>query len=185
MPGIHIDRKLLAAYVTAYKTLRGEFGSASEPDLVALLRIPGLAETGNGEIAPEDQERARKLLERVTIEAMERLNEMRAREGEALGHDLKTRLARLESLNESLTRLTQRVPKWYQHRLEARVRELTGSTDLDGARLAQEVAYLASRSDATEELIRFQSHLVQVKAAVGGKLGSGEETGLSPSRNEP
>jgi uncharacterized protein (TIGR00255 family) len=161
--GLLLDRKLLAAYIAAYRTLREEFGSASEPDLVALLRIPGLAMVGNGEILPEDLERVRQLLERVTTEALESLNEMRAREGEDLGRDLKTRLARLESLTESVASLTERLPKFYQHRLEGRLRELMGSTELDGVRLAEEVAYLASRSDTTEELTRFRSHVAQVK----------------------
>ena len=83
--GLLLDRKLVAAYVAAYRTLREEFGAASEPDLVALLRIPGLAMVGNGEISPEDFERVRQLLERVTTEALESLNEMRAREGEEIG----------------------------------------------------------------------------------------------------
>lgn len=52
--GLLLDRKLLAAYIAAYRTLQEEFGSASEPDLVALLRIPGLATSGNGEISPQD-----------------------------------------------------------------------------------------------------------------------------------
>ena len=94
---------------------------------------------------------------------------MRDREGEDLGQDLKKRLARLESLTESVTHLAERLPKLYQHRLEARLRELMGSTELDGARLAEEVAYLASRSDTTEELTRFRSHFAQVQAAAGGQ----------------
>ena len=171
-----LDRKLLAAYIAAYRTLCEEFGSASEPDLVALLRIPGLATPGNGEIAPENLERVRRLLERVTTEALESLNEMRAREGEDLGRDLKARLARLDSLAESVSSLTERLPKCYQHRLESRLRELLGSAEVEGARLAEEVAYLASRSDTTEELTRFRSHVAQVKqllaecSEVGKKL---------------
>jgi len=161
--GLLLDRKLLAAYVAAYQTLRQEFGCASEPDLVALLRIPGLATPGNGEIPPQDLERVRSLLERVATEALESLNEMRAREGEDLGRDLKARLDRLESLTEGVASLAERLPKLYQHRLESRLKELMGSTELDGARLAAEVAYLASRSDTTEELTRFRSHVSQVK----------------------
>jgi uncharacterized protein (TIGR00255 family) len=158
-----LDRKLLAAYVAAYRTLREEFGSAAEPDLVALLRIPGLAAPGNGEISAQDLERVSRLLERVTTEALESLNEMRTREGEDLGRDLKARLAQLESLTEAVASLAERLPKLYQHRLEGRLRELMGNTELDGARLAAEVAYLASRSDTTEELTRFRSHVAQVK----------------------
>jgi uncharacterized protein (TIGR00255 family) len=161
--GLLLDRKLLAAYIAAYRTLQAEFGSASDPDLVALLRIPGLAMSGNGEISPQNLERVRCLLERVTTQALESLNEMRAREGEDLGRDLKTRLARLESLTEGVASLAERLPRLYQHRLESRLRELMGSTELEGARLAAEVAYLASRSDTTEELIRFRSHVAQVK----------------------
>jgi uncharacterized protein (TIGR00255 family) len=174
--GLLLDRKLLAAYVAAYRTLREEFGSASEPDLVALLRIPGLATAGNGEIPPRDLELVRRLLERVATEALESLNEMRGREGEDLGRDLKARMARLESLTEGVATLAERLPKLYQHRLEGRLRELMGSTELDGARLAAEVAYLASRSDTTEELTRFRSHVAQVKqlleqsSEVGKKL---------------
>jgi len=161
--GLLLDRRLLAAYVAAYQTLRQEFGCASEPDLVALLRIPGLATPGNGEIPPQDLERVRSLLERVATEALEGLNEMRTREGEDLGRDLKARLDRLESLTEGVASLAERLPKLYQHRLENRLKELMGSTELDGARLAAEVAYLASRSDTTEELTRFRSHVSQVK----------------------
>jgi uncharacterized protein (TIGR00255 family) len=174
--GVRLDRKLLAAYVAAYRTLQGEFGTACEPDLVALLRIPGLALAGNGEISAEDRERVRQLLARVTTDALEDLNRMRGREGEDLGRDLKARLARLESLSESLTRLTERLPKAYQRRLEGRLRELMRSSEVDGVRLAEEVAYLASRSDTTEELTRFRSHLTQVRqlleesSEVGKKL---------------
>ena len=161
--GLVIDRKLLSAYAAAFQTLREEFGSASEPDLVALLRVPGLATPGNGEISPQDLERVHSLLERVATQALESLNEMRGREGEDLERDLKARLARLETLTEDVATLAERLPKLYQRRLESRLRELMGSTDLDGARMAQEVAYLASRSDTTEELTRFRSHLTQVK----------------------
>jgi uncharacterized protein (TIGR00255 family) len=160
--GLLLDHKLLASYIAAYRTLREEFGSAAEPDLVALLRIPGLATSGNGEISLQDLERVRGLLERVASQALVSLNEMRAREGEDLGRDLKTRLARLESLTESVASLADRLPKLYQHRLQGRLKELMGSTELDGARLAAEVAYLASRSDTTEELIRLRSHVAQV-----------------------
>jgi uncharacterized protein (TIGR00255 family) len=161
--GLLLDRKLLAAYATAFRALREEFGAAAEPDLVALLRVPGLATPGNGDLSPHDLERVRSLLERVATEALVSLNAMRDREGEDLGRDLEARLARLETLTGQVATLAERLPKLYQHRLEARLRELMGSTELDGARLAAEVAYLASRSDTTEELTRFRSHVAQVK----------------------
>jgi uncharacterized protein (TIGR00255 family) len=65
----------------------------------------------------------------------------------------------------------------YQQRLQKRISELTSRTgqsiELDPTRLAQEVAYLADRSDITEELARLRSHVEQFREA----LGSNEEVG--------
>jgi len=171
---LQLDRRLLAAYVAAYQTLRKEFGGASEPDLVALLRIPGVV-VANGEMSSTELERIQPLLEHVTREALERLNEMRAREGEALECDMRARLSRLEALTERVGQLSACVPQAYRERLESRVRELLGSVELDGARLAQEVAYLVSRSDITEELTRFRSHLDQVKHLLEGSAEVGKK----------
>lgn len=160
---LRLDRKLLEAYVSALQELRAMFGFTAEPDTVALLRIPGLVATGNGEISAEGLARIQEVLERAAVESLERLNEMRAREGKTLEQDLRSRLERLRTLAEAIGRLAETVPRHYQMRLEKRIREMLGSVGLDAARLAQEVAYLASHSDVTEELTRFRSHLDQAK----------------------
>jgi uncharacterized protein (TIGR00255 family) len=171
--GLEIDRKLLAAYLKGYQTLKKEFGSSGEPDLMALLRVPGLVGSGNGEMTAEKFEAARPALEGAVKEALERLNDMRAREGAALERDLQTRFSNLEKLRESISQLAEKAPQYYKQRLEGRIRDLAGSAEMDGGRLAQEVAYLASRSDVAEELTRFQSHLDQV----GHLMKEGSEVG--------
>jgi len=173
---VEIDRKLLAAYFKAYQTLKLEFGATTEPDLMALLRVPGLVVTGNGEMSPEKFDLLRLLLERGMAQALAALNEMRAREGESLERDLLARFERLEALREGVSELAAKAPQYYKQRLEGRIRDLAGSGEMDSGRLAQEVAYLASRSDVAEELTRFQSHLDQVRqlmkesSEVGKKL---------------
>jgi uncharacterized protein (TIGR00255 family) len=98
---------------------------------------------------------------------------MRSREGEILGRDLRLRLDSLRSLTKEVSQLARRVPALYQRRLESRIQEMLHGAELDAARLAQEVAYLAARSDITEELTRFQSHLDQVRHLLeeGTELG--------------
>jgi uncharacterized protein (TIGR00255 family) len=156
--------------------LKQEFGAAAEPDLVALLRVPGLVVTGNGDMAPEVFDRIRQMLEAAVAEALAKLNDMRAREGESMERDVLSRLARLEALRVTVSRLAEKAPQYYKQRLEGRIRELAGSGEMDSGRLAQEVAYLASRSDIAEELTRLQSHLDQVRqllaesSEVGKKL---------------
>jgi len=160
---LEIDRKLLAAYLKGYQMLKQEFGAGAEPDLMALLRVPGLVSSGNSEMAPEKVESLLPVLERAAVQALEKLNEMRAREGASLERDLLSRLARLEAFRRTISHLAENAPLFYKQRLEGRIRDLAGSAELDEGRLAQEVAYLASRSDIAEELTRFQSHLDQIR----------------------
>jgi uncharacterized protein (TIGR00255 family) len=173
---LQLDRKLLDAYVATLQELRQELGVASEPDLVALLRIPGMVTPGHSEFSEQESERWREGLERVARQALERLNEMRAQEGEALERDIRARLERLAALAASIGQLAEDVPALYRGRLEKRLQEMLGNVELDGARLAQEVAFLASRSDIAEELTRFRSHLDQAQhlleegSEVGKKL---------------
>ena len=170
---IQLDDKLLGAYVAACQKLREAYGFTAAPDPVALLRIPGMVATGNSEIPPEELERLGEMLEKVTVKALEHLNEMRSREGEILGRDLRLRLDNLQRLTEEVSRLARRVPALYQRRLESRIQEMLHGAELDAARLAQEVAYLAARSDITEELTRFESHLDQTRHLLeeGTELG--------------
>lgn len=175
-PGrLQLDRNLLRAYVDACREMRNEFDVTSEPDVVSLLRIPGVVAAGNGEISPEELGRIQQALELVATETFKRLNEMRAREGEALEGDLRDRLGRLGTLVEAIDKLAGRVPPLYRRRLEKRVREMVADVELDAARLAQEVAYLASHSDITEELARFRSHLEQAKRLLEGSSEVGKK----------
>jgi uncharacterized protein (TIGR00255 family) len=171
---LQLDRRLLAAYIATYQVLQREFGTGAEPDLMQLMRAPGLVATSD-ERAPEELERIRQMLERVVAEALEKLNEMRVQEGESLERDLRARLARLEALRAGVSKLAEKVPQHYRQRLESRLRDLNVSVEIDGGRLAQEVAYLASRSDITEELTRFQSHLNQLHQLLKGNSEVGKK----------
>ena len=176
---LHINRELLNAYVAAFRELRGEFGLTSDPDVLALLRVPGMVTAGNGQLSPEELEHIRQGLEKVVTDALTRLNEMRALEGDALEKDMRARLARLESLGAGIEKLARNIPSFYQRKLQGRVKELAqelpeGSA-IDSARLAQEVAYLASRSDITEELTRFRSHLQQAGQLLDGGVEVGKK----------
>ncbi len=169
---LELDRNLLDAYVRACRELRTELNCAGDPDPVALLRIPGVI-ASNGEISEKELSRIQKALEKVMAESLVKLNEMRASEGALLEQDIRSRLARLEELRKGVAKLAKRFPKYTQQRLENRLGELLGAVHIDQARLAQEVAYLSSRSDIAEELTRFESHLIQARQL----LSEGSEVG--------
>ncbi|MEE9435234.1 MAG: DUF1732 domain-containing protein, partial [Candidatus Adiutricales bacterium] len=54
-----------------------------------------------------------------------------------------------------------------KERLEERIRELTQDLELDQARLNQEAAHIADRSDITEEIVRLRSHFDQSRTCIG------------------
>jgi uncharacterized protein (TIGR00255 family) len=159
---LKVNRELLKAYVTVCREVREELGAASEADVVQLLRIPGVLSSAS-ELTEKELAGVRKILEPVMEGVLETLNAMRDREGAALEKDLLERLDHLEVLRKAIAKQARRIPQYAQQRLENRLHELLGAVHVDASRLAQEVAYLASRSDITEELTRFQSHLVQAR----------------------
>ena len=170
--GLQLDRNLLEAYLKACQSIRQEFGLTAEPDLVALLRIPGVV-AGESELDEAERGQIKRVLEQCLAGALKRFNEMREREGGALERDLKARLKTLEELRETVSSLSASMAPAFRKRLEKRVRELLEGVGMEPARIAQEVTALAMRSDITEELTRFKSHVDQAKRL----LKEGKETG--------
>jgi len=85
------------------------------------------------------------------------------------------RIGQIEQQIPVIENLAERLTDSYRARLQKRVAELLArdgqSIELDAGRLAQEVAYLADRSDISEEIARLRSHLVQFGETV---VASGE-----------
>ncbi len=100
-------------------------------------------------------------LSNILAEAIRTLTEMREKEGETLKRDLTARLELIAGFLEGIAGKSPQVVLDYQKRLTDRVRELTGGMVVDEARLLQEVAIMAEKSDITEEIVRFRSHIDQ------------------------
>ena len=102
---------------------------------------------------------------------------MRESEGAALAQVLEGQLSEIEQLTHAARDCaTKRAPRMNE-RLRAGIDRLMQNSDgLDEARLAQEMALLAVRSDITEEIDRLLAHvtaahdLLRAKGAVGRKL---------------
>ena len=172
-PGaLRLDRSLLKAYLDACREIRQEYALSAEPDLVALLRIPGVV-TGGAEFASEEIEIIERLAKQVLSEAIERLNQSRAREGEALACDLRARLEKLEQLGGEVGEFAASILPAFRARIEKRLRDLALEQPLEPARIAQETAALALRVDIDEEITRFRTHVQQAKRLldVGGEVG--------------
>lgn len=114
-------------------------------------------------------------LSKALDEAMGTLMEMREKEGESLQRDLTARLSLIDGVLEAIAGRVPQVVCEYQKRLSERIRELTGGMTLDESRLLQEVAIIAEKSDITEEIVRFRSHIGQFTDLLTTGDGSGRK----------
>jgi uncharacterized protein (TIGR00255 family) len=90
----------------------------------------------------------------------------RRREGGRLARDMQARTSRLQAMAQRIRRQLPHALRALRRQVEERLERLMGGGELDQARVAQEVAMLADRSDITEELVRLESHLAALRAAL-------------------
>jgi len=165
-----VDVALAEAYARAFEELRARLGL---PGAVTLADVAGADGVLRLDEPALDLEAARGALRSALGVALDALVAMRAREGEALARDLAGRLDGVEALVARAAALVPETVEHHRARLAERVQELTRGIALDPARLAQEVALFADRTDVTEEVTRLRSHLAQARAL----LASGEPAG--------
>ncbi|WP_242361543.1 YicC/YloC family endoribonuclease [Anaeromyxobacter sp. SG17] len=167
-----VDVQLAEAYARAFAELQVRLGLAAGATLADILAADGVVRLDERDV---NLDGAREALRAGLGAALEALVEMRAREGEALARDLAARLATVEALAARVAVLAPQAVEHHRARLEERLAELTRGVALDPARLAQEVALLADRSDVAEELTRLASHAAQVRALLGGGEPAGRK----------
>ena len=163
-----LNRQLVAAYVQAFRAAAIEAGIAAEPDLNAVLRLPGALDSN---AAPADAELTPAVLAKIN-EALLNLNRMREEEGRAMDRELRERLAHLQSGCTEVRKHRETVLKTYSERLKSRLQEWLGAS-VDSDRIVQEAALLADRSDIQEELVRLENHVQHFLGLLdaGGEVG--------------
>src|SRR5947207_3294185 len=166
-----INRPLIAGFVNAMKLLQQEFNLQGDPDINVIARLPGAMQPAKDGL---DATMATGI-DAAVDEALDELEQMREREGEALKTEMLMRVDRIAQQVPVIETAAERLTDVYRTRLQKRVGELLTrdgqAAEVDSARLAQEVAYLADRSDISEEIVRLRSHLVQFGETV---ISSGE-----------
>ena len=161
-----LNRPLIAGYVNALKQLQQDFDIAGELDINVLARIPGALQPARNGI----DDRIVNALDAAVDQALDELERMREQEGETLKAELRERVMKIEALVPTIEAAAAGLADAYRLRLQKRIGELLNRggqvVEIDPARLAQEVAYLADRSDVSEEMVRLRSHLTQFQEAL-------------------
>ena len=164
-----LNRPVVMAALAAWTTLRDEFGVSGAFDLQTLMRVPGVFESaGRGGGIDEAGMAA---VDGALGLALTALDAERRREGGLLRDDLVSRVSRMSSTVAKIREVAAATPDALQKKLAERVQQLVTQVTLDPARIAQEAAFLADRSDITEEIVRLEGHLAHAQTLLAEKEG--------------
>lgn len=170
-----LNRPLIAGFIQVMREMQKEYSLAGEPDVNVLARLPGAMQVSRAGVSDE----MLKGVEQALDQALSELEAMRVREGAALAAEMSSRLDEIERHLPTIEALTGEQVDAYRARVNRRISELLARdgleiVQLDQGRLAQEVAYLADRSDISEEVARLRSHVSQFRAALAEEGDTGK-----------
>ena len=163
-----LNRELVGGYIAAFRAAAAEFSVASEPDLNAILRIPGALDTSSNDA---DAQLEAAVMSKAG-EALDLLNQMREQEGRSIARELRERMAHLVEAGKGVHQHRRAVLQHYTEKLHSRLQEILGST-VDKERVLQEAALLVDRSDIQEEIVRLENHVQHFLGLLdqGGEIG--------------
>lgn len=160
-PVIRFDEENARQYIDASRELAHMMNSTEALSLDVLAQMEGVFYQEEQE---QDIERAKSILAEALAEALGQLNQARAQEGEVLAQDIADRIA---EMRDALATVEQRLPELaaaHTQRLRDRVVELNADVAVPEERLAIEIALMADKMDVNEEVVRLNSHFVQVES---------------------
>jgi len=156
-----INESLLRTYFEQIQSIGNSLGVAT-PSLDQFLGLPGVVQEDRF-LSEEHAKIAEEIVLRSVGEAIAELQAMRQVEGESMRKDLSANLELLQVEIAAVEELAPTVVKHYRQKLTERIGKVMCENNfvLDTADLTREIALFADKSDVSEEIVRFRSHLVQ------------------------
>lgn len=178
-PDVQLNDPFIDALSAALEQARARGVIAGPLNAGDLVRIPQALvirerqeATAADSIEPTAFERG--VLDAVN-DALAALDAMRLREGEALGADLESRRDRLRRLIDQVAAAADAGRAEREQQLGERIKELGAEGVMDPALIAQEIVRFVARSDITEEIVRFRTHLEHWQALVESREPCGRK----------
>ncbi|MFH1077339.1 MAG: YicC/YloC family endoribonuclease [Pseudomonadota bacterium] len=169
--GLRLNLKLAESYLTLANRIKDAFAINEPVPFSAVLGCDGVIafealEFSGDSLWPQ--------VEAGIIKALDAVSNMKLIEGENLRIDLVERLAFMERRIDIIKERSSGLAELHYKKLKERISRMSKDVcALDENRLIQEVAYIADKSDVTEELVRLGSHISQFYSAIDseGALG--------------
>jgi uncharacterized protein (TIGR00255 family) len=169
---VNLNMDIARDYFETLKRLKEEFNLESPVTLKNLIGFRDIfTPPSETKLSPEFLNH----VEKTFLEALAVLAGMRQEEGLSMFQDMKMRLKAIAEVLENIQSRAPQTVSEYQKRLSDRIKELTEGYTIDEARLAQEVAIMAERTDITEEIVRMHSHIGQFEALLQSNDSEGRK----------
>lgn len=169
---IVVQKGLVGEYAKALKDIAKSLKVDYKPNVETLARMPDVIKVETPDaVSPAEK----KALLKAMSDACDQCLKERNREGTSLKTDMEKNLKGLESLVANIAKVRETVNQSLQAKVEQKLKaRMAGTgTELDAARLSQEVVFLLEKSDINEELVRLKEHLKNYRSLLvgGGVLG--------------
>ncbi|CEN26451.1 YicC/YloC family endoribonuclease [Paraclostridium sordellii] len=161
---LKFDEKLASQYVNILNNIKSTFDLNDDITVMNIAKFPDIIKCEEKE---EDTDLLWEMLKLALAESLKNLKEMRCEEGIKLSNDIDARCDLLKDYIEDVEKYSYNVVNEYKEKLNSRIAEILENPSLvDENRLAQEVAIYADKCSITEEIVRFKSHITQLKKAI-------------------
>ena len=157
---VALDEKLADSYVECLNRIKARYDIKDNISISLISKFPDVITLKQEE---EDLENFWQILSLPLKEAVNLLVDMREKEGLKLEKNILSKCDYIKSLLDKIEEKSPLVVKEYKEKLIERLKELLGEYQVDENRVAMEVAIFADKSCIDEEIVRLNSHLIQLK----------------------
>ncbi len=165
-----VNRGVAEGYLAAMRTLAADYGVTDDISVSLLSRMPEVFSIEKPQL--DEAELLKDLLETVG-QALAGYDAMRTAEGAAMDADLRSRGETILALVSQVEQGSAQTVSDYRARLEAKLKEVLASANIDESRILTEAAIFADKVAVDEETVRLRSHLQQMNTmlSTGGAVG--------------
>ena len=156
---IKINTELAKFYIESLKKLAEEENLSTEINVTEITKMPDVLTIKND----INEDEIKQELLQVLKEATDQLIEMRKKEGAKISVDILNKIDQIEIKTNEILGLSTGLIEEYVVKLEARIKDLLKTDELDKARLMQEVVIYADKCSIEEEITRLKSHISQLR----------------------
>ena len=160
---VNIDEMMADAYYDALKKIKDRYSIKDEISLSILSRFQDIITIDKRE---DDGEKIWNVLNKALDESITMLCKMRKEEGSRLSSDIQKRCDLIYNMVASIEKRSDVVVDEYRKKVQERIADFLGEVEVDEAKLINEVAFFADKSNITEEIVRLKSHLIQLKNTI-------------------